>query len=146
MQGTTQKCNIDLEVRESKLYGISTNALVDGNGQFTANVVGRLRNLSGNCEHHSLMLSQGRANMADVETEVTYRLRFPRIFGHPVHAQTSIHQLWQDCQADSSYTERLRGINFDFIGCAPRFAATQQIALLAVFVSSTSTACGCIPI
>jgi hypothetical protein len=116
MQRKPNTCNLDVDLEESKLYAISTHALVDADGQVSANIVGRLRNLSGNCEHHSLVLSQSRASLSDVENEVTYRLRFPRIFGQPVHAQTSAHQLWQNCQADSSYTERLRGLQFDLLG------------------------------
>jgi hypothetical protein len=108
-------CNVELEVEEKRWYAYSASTQVGVDGTVTGNITGRLRNLTGNCEHHSLTLGHGRPTFDDTETEMTYRLRFPRVYGHAFHAQTSVHQLFQNCQADSSYTERLRGFNFDII-------------------------------
>lgn len=118
MQVKPGTCNVELDVEEKKWYSTSANTLIGTDGAVSAHLTGRLRNLTGNCEHHSFTIGHGRPAKEGAETEMTYRLRFPRVYGLPVHAMTSVHQLFQSCQAHSSYSERLRGINFDLLGCA----------------------------
>ena len=118
LQSRPGTCNIELDLPEKKLYELNARTQVGLEGAVTAQLTGKLRNLTGNCEHHSLTFGHSKPTLADAETELAYRLRFPRVLGRPVHAQTTIHQQFQNCQADSSYTERQRGASFDLISCA----------------------------
>jgi hypothetical protein len=119
VQSRPGTCNVELEVLEKKWYAFNANTQVGIDGAVTATLRGKLRNLTGNCEHHSLTFGHGRPTLQDQETDMAYKLRFPRVAGKPWHWQTSVHQLYQNCQADSSYIERLRGINFDLMQCDP---------------------------
>jgi hypothetical protein len=131
LQSRPHTCNIELDVKEKKWYSFSASSQVGLDGAVSANLTGRLSNLTGNCEHHSVSIGRSKPTVAftdDQETDMSYRLRLPRIFGRPWHAQTSLHQLFQNCQADSSYLERMRGLHLDLIRCACAESAHLRLA------------------
>ena len=117
MQSKPGTCNLELQLDEKSWYAFNAGTQVGLEGAVTAEATGKLRNLTGNAEQHSITISHGRPTIYDQETELTYRLRFPRIFGKPLHAQWALYQQFQNAQADSSFTERQRGAGLDFIRC-----------------------------
>ena len=139
LQSKPGTCNVEMDLPEKKLVGLNARTQVGLEGAVTAEITGKLRNLTGNCEHHSITFGHSKPTLQDAETELAYRLRFPRILGRGVHAQTTINQQFQNCQADSSYTERQRGIGFDLIRCA--YEIKPQMRTLQCLSSKRSGSC-----
>lgn len=119
LQSKPGTCIVALSVEEKPWYGFRTGANVAVDGRATIDMIGHVRNLSGNCEHYSAEYKRGKRSTQDSEEEIALRLRLPRMFGLPVHAITAVHQTYENCQYDSSYTARLRGGGLDLMTCAP---------------------------
>jgi hypothetical protein len=118
MQEKPGTCNVDVSVEEKACYGISAGSQVNLEGRVTGSVQGRLRNLTGNCEHHSLTADfGGHASVQHHDSEFTYRLRLPRMFAAPVHLQVQLHKTAQDMQRELGYCEDVWGSGIDLITC-----------------------------
>jgi hypothetical protein len=119
VQNKPGTCNVDVDVTEKACYGISAGSQVNLEGRVTGTVQARLRNLTGNCEQHSLAADfGGHASVKHHDSEFTYRLRLPRMFAAPVHAQLQLHKTAHDSQLALGYCENVWGSGVDLISCA----------------------------
>lgn len=119
MQGEPGTCAIRVKADELHRWGFKVSGHVTMDARIVSQASAKLRNLTGYCDHHTLMLQYGGHTRYDMGRDLAYRLRFARIYGKPVHSQLTLHQSNNDCRHESSYNELVRGANFDLISCAP---------------------------
>jgi hypothetical protein len=130
LQRESGTCTIDVSAQELARYGANVNAQTTLDGKVVAEAVLRLRNLTGDCDHHSFMFQYGGHNRHDMEKELAYRLRYPRIYGSSIHSQLTMQQRNQDNTRESSFKELLRGICWDLISYATLLYCSEGPVLL----------------